>query len=134
MRTWTFYQSHGISHRSFARDSPPLGTWKDFMPYTNAIWIYYLFDYIIKKYEGSATPLNNFLKETKELRENLDPDRRISDGGFRSAAEILDYCVKQGWIDEVDMIDLETSRVLDETSVTVTATSGSQSTDGSHES
>jgi len=82
------------------------------MPYTNVIWISYIFNYTIKKYEG-VLPLADFLKETRELREKLDPDRRCFNGGFTCASEILDYCVKQGWIDEEDLIDSDTSGVLD---------------------
>lgn len=78
------------------------------MPYTNVIWIYYLFNYTINKYEG-VMPLADFLKETKELREKLDPDRRCFNGGFTCSSEILDYCARQGWIDEDDLLDSDAS-------------------------
>lgn len=83
------------------------------MPYTNVIWIWYLFDYTIKKYEG-VLPLTEFLKETGELREKLDPDRRIFNGGFGCASEILDYCVRQGWVYEEDLMDSDLGSGLEE--------------------
>jgi hypothetical protein len=82
------------------------------MPYTNVIWIYYLFNYTVKKYEG-ILPLADFLKETREVREKLDPERRCFNGGFTCASEVLDYCVRQGWIDEEDLIDTDISSALD---------------------
>jgi serine/threonine-protein kinase haspin len=113
MRTWAFFRSNGLSHPSFEKAEPPSsGTWKDFMPYTNVIWIYYLFNYTINKYEG-VLPLGDFLKETREVREMLDPDRRCFNTGFTCASEILNYCVRQGWIDEEDLIDSDTSSVRD---------------------
>lgn len=57
-------------------------------------------------------PLVDFLKETREVREKLDPDRRCFSGGFTCASEILGYCVRQGWIDAEDLIDTDTSSVL----------------------
>jgi len=113
MRTWAFFRSHGLSHPSFDKvTSSSSGTWKGFMPYTNVIWVYYLFNYTTNKYEG-VLPLGDFLKETKELRGKLDPDRRCSNGGFTCASEILDYCVRQGWIDEEDLIDSDVSSFVE---------------------
>lgn len=113
MRTWAFFRSHSLSHPSF--DIAKLSsqsTWNDFIPYTNVIWIYYLFNYTINKYEG-VLPLTDFLRETKELREKLDPDGRCLNGGFTCASEMLNYCVKQGWINGEDLIDSDVSSMVE---------------------
>jgi hypothetical protein len=53
------------------------------------------------------------LRETKELREKLDPDGRCLNGGFTCASEMLNYCVKQGWINGEDLIDSDVSSMVE---------------------
>lgn len=60
---------------------------------------------IIKFYKGTdRESLKSFVEETSELRTRIDPDRRLFDGGFESAEEVLAFCVDEGWIDEKDLM------------------------------
>lgn len=112
MRIWALFRSHGLTHASFDKPATHLRSpWADFTPYTNVIWISYLFNYTINKYTG-VTSLAGFLKETKDLRDRLHPDRSAPNGGFTRASDILAYCVTQGWIHAEDLVDANSSSVF----------------------
>lgn len=106
MRTWAFFRSHSTTHPLFdSADTPAHGSWEDYMPYTNVIWLYYLLTTIIKLYKGTdSEALEKFMEETEDLRARIAPDRRLFDGGFESAGEVLSFCVDEGWINENDLI------------------------------
>ncbi len=84
------------------------------MPYTNVIWLYYVLKYVAGKYKGPQTPFKKFLTDTDELWKRLNPDKSHSDGAFSSAMEVLEYCVRQGWIEEKELVEMDASYVSDQ--------------------
>ena len=76
-------------------------SWKEYMPYSNVLWIRYLYFYLqrdFKKQGGEKAVLKEFLAQTKELRTRMDT--RTKEGAFGSAQEVLVYVVEQGWVSE----------------------------------
>ncbi len=118
MKNWAFFRHQGLNHpltddvdTSWDKELE----WKDFHPFTNVIWIYYALTFILKEFKGGNKEKAKFEDETKELRERLDPDRKVEDGGFSSAEDIRKYCVGKGWLSAEDTNDVleddEESRV-----------------------
>ncbi|KAI0446050.1 hypothetical protein F4803DRAFT_77414 [Xylaria telfairii] len=75
-------------------------TWAIYEPYTNVLWLAYLYDWMVKNFRGLKKELNSFKRATKELWSYLDPEADESVPGFESASDILRYAVEIGWIDE----------------------------------
>lgn len=97
MRNWIFFRTHGIHHPLFDSVNPPqCGSWADFEPYTNVIWLWYILTHVLEKYKGKGK--REFLKETEELRAFLHPDVRVYDGGFGDVGAVYEYCMEKGWL------------------------------------
>ena len=112
MRAWVAFKTHGTTHRLWNKRAIRPDQWKIFHPYTNVIWIWYLLNHMIQFYDGEEL-IDDFVNETYELRIKLNPDRTFSEGAFRRSGEVLDFCVRQGWISEDDLSDLGVSSFED---------------------
>ncbi|KAI1125021.1 hypothetical protein F5Y10DRAFT_18654 [Nemania abortiva] len=75
-------------------------TWAVHEPYTNVLWLAYLYEWMVDNFSGLKKELNSFKRATKELWSHLDPEADESVPGFESASDILRYAVEIGWIDE----------------------------------
>ena len=76
-------------------------SWKEYTPYSNVLWIRYLYFYLqrdFKKHGGDKAVLKEFQEQTKVLRTRMDT--RTKDGAFMSAQEVLIHVVEQGWVSE----------------------------------
>lgn len=96
MRNWIFFRTHGIHPLFDSLNPPPSGSWADFEPFTNVIWLWYILTHVLERYRGKGK--GEFLRETEELRAFLHPDVRIYDGGFSDVRAVYEYCVEKGWI------------------------------------
>ncbi|KAI0481483.1 hypothetical protein F4859DRAFT_512629 [Xylaria cf. heliscus] len=74
-------------------------TWAIHEPYTNVLWLAYLYDWMVENFRGLKRELNSFRRATKELWSYLDPEADESVPGFESASDILRYAVEIGWVD-----------------------------------
>ncbi|KAI1180041.1 hypothetical protein F4777DRAFT_358481 [Nemania sp. FL0916] len=75
-------------------------TWAIHEPYTNVLWLAYLYEWMVDNFRGPKKELNSFKRTTKEMWLHLDPEADESVPGFESASDILRYAVEIGWIDE----------------------------------
>ncbi|KAI1743562.1 hypothetical protein F4680DRAFT_348148 [Xylaria scruposa] len=75
-------------------------TWTIHEPYTNVLWLAYLYEWMVENFRGLKKELNSFKRTTKELWSYLNPEADESMPGFASASDILCYAVEIGWIDE----------------------------------
>ncbi|KAJ8128172.1 hypothetical protein O1611_g5465 [Lasiodiplodia mahajangana] len=75
-------------------------TWAIHEPYTNVLWLAYLYEWMVDNFSGLKKELNSFKRVTKELWSHLDPEADESVPGFESASDILRYAVEIGWIEE----------------------------------
>ncbi|KAI9742573.1 MAG: hypothetical protein M1818_003713 [Claussenomyces sp. TS43310] len=106
MRNWALFGTRRIANPSLDGSDHPQqqrGSWEDFMPYTNVIWLWFLLDYVMKHYKGPKKDMAAFRKQTSQLRKRLHPDTKMSHGSFRGAYEVLEYALQQKWIDAVDL-------------------------------
>ncbi|KAJ8120392.1 hypothetical protein ONZ43_g2889 [Nemania bipapillata] len=75
-------------------------TWAIHEPYTNVLWLAYLYEWMADNFSGPKKEVNSFKRATKELWTYLDPEADENVPGFESASDILRYAVEIGWIDE----------------------------------
>jgi serine/threonine-protein kinase haspin len=74
-------------------------SWAQHEPYTNVLWLAYIYDYIVRNFQGPKKELNAFKKTTKDFWLHLDPEADDSIPGFASASDIVMFAVESGWID-----------------------------------
>ncbi|KAI0200725.1 hypothetical protein F4808DRAFT_149978 [Astrocystis sublimbata] len=75
-------------------------TWAIHEPYTNVLWLAYIYEWMVDNFRGLRRELNSFRRVTKEMWSFLDPQADESVPGFGSASDILRYAVETGWVDE----------------------------------
>lgn len=74
--------------------------WRVYAPYSNVLWLAYIFEYMIGKFRGPKKDLTMFKRLTESLWHHLDPDADAQVPGFESASDIVRYAVESGWVDE----------------------------------
>ncbi|GAW19282.1 hypothetical protein ANO14919_087680 [Xylariales sp. No.14919] len=75
-------------------------TWAVHEPYTNVLWLAYLYEWMVEHYHGPRKEVNSFKRATKEFWSYLDPEAGENMPGFESASDILRYAVEIGWLEE----------------------------------
>lgn len=97
MRNWSLFHKQGLDLDFPEEPTMPAEPWKDFTPYTNVFWLFYIVHYATSHFTGSPDDLISFVRETKELRKMLDPNKDWRNA-FESASDALDYVTEQGWV------------------------------------
>src|SRR5271167_3767341 len=113
MRVWTLFRGYGTDHALWNSQEDIAShsrKWSVHCPFNNVLWIHYIMEYLIKRVKRHVD-LAGFLGETELLREKLNPDRPACEGGFASAAKVLEFCLEQGWINMEDVTSMEDSRL-----------------------
>lgn len=87
-------------------------SWMVHNPYTNVLWLAYIYQYLIGHFKGDPKGLSRFKRTTKELLEHLDPDSPRHVLSFPSACGVVRYAAEAGWITEQQLMD-ESSRLDD---------------------
>ncbi|EFQ27167.1 hypothetical protein CGRA01v4_07486 [Colletotrichum graminicola] len=90
-------------------DGEPL-SWDVYVPYTNVLWLAYLYQYMAKGFAGDKKDVAEFKKVTKEMWKYLDPDAKAGTPAFGSAAEVVRFAVEAGWIHESQLMGCEEER------------------------
>ncbi|KAI1268690.1 hypothetical protein F5Y18DRAFT_239570 [Xylariaceae sp. FL1019] len=75
-------------------------SWTTHEPYTNVLWLAYLYDWMVEHFRGPKKEVNTFKRATKEFWSYLDPEAAADLPGFDSASDIVRYAVEAGWLDE----------------------------------
>jgi hypothetical protein len=105
MRAWNCFSTQLYKNPQIGdKVKAPKGAWRKFKPYSNALWIYYIFDFLVTNYKGGES-LDRFLGETKELRRRLDPDTPRWRSAFDSACDVLEFCEEEGWITQAESLN-----------------------------
>ncbi|PMD40861.1 hypothetical protein L207DRAFT_346723 [Hyaloscypha variabilis F] len=103
MRTFLATGSRLMSAAYVDGDSSMHGhSWSEFIPYTNVLWIRYLLFYLehdLKKH-GDKKALEEFKSDTKDFKSKLNPRTTPWNGAFVNARQVLEFCVKAGWVTE----------------------------------
>ncbi|KAL2201216.1 hypothetical protein P885DRAFT_65497 [Corynascus similis CBS 632.67] len=88
--------------------SPATGepiSWRAYHPYTNVLWLAYLYAYMVKHFAGDVKDLKGFRRETRELWAHLDPGAPAGVLSFPSAGEVVRFAVEAGWVGESQVVD-----------------------------
>ncbi|KAI1330427.1 hypothetical protein F5Y16DRAFT_363101 [Xylariaceae sp. FL0255] len=75
-------------------------SWRTHEPYTNVLWLAYLYNWMIENFQGPKKEVSAFKRTTKEFWSYLDPEADEDQPGFESASDIVRYAVEAGWLDE----------------------------------
>jgi serine/threonine-protein kinase haspin len=81
-------------------------SWKGYYPYTNVLWLAYLYGYLISHFKGDKKELASFKKETAELWMHLDPGAPRDVLSFPSAGDVVRFAVEAGWVAEGQLVDV----------------------------
>ncbi|KAK7990805.1 HASPIN protein kinase [Apiospora arundinis] len=73
--------------------------WALHEPYTNVLWLAYIYEYLVDNFKGPKKELNSFKRATKDFWTHLNPEADDSVPGFASASDIVMFAVESGWID-----------------------------------
>ncbi|SPJ80320.1 uncharacterized protein FTOL_08712 [Fusarium torulosum] len=92
-------------------------SWDAYAPYTNVLWLAYLYEYITSHYKGEKKELARFKKETQELWKYLDPDAGEEVPCFGCAADVVCFAVEAGWIRQEQLNGAEESLLEREDSI-----------------
>ncbi|KAI2609144.1 hypothetical protein GGR54DRAFT_618612 [Hypoxylon sp. NC1633] len=79
-------------------------TWTRHEPYTNVLWLAYIYDWMVNHFRGPKKELNTFKRLTRELWTYLNPDTDDSVTGFGSASDVVRFSLESGWIEENQLV------------------------------
>lgn len=79
-------------------------SWEAYTPYTNVLWLAYLYRYLVDNFKGDKQELARFQEETKEMWSYLDPEAEDSVPCFGSAADVVCFGVEAGWAREEQLL------------------------------
>ncbi|KAF4506892.1 hypothetical protein G6O67_006928 [Ophiocordyceps sinensis] len=99
-------------------------SWDTYAPYTNVLWLAYLYRYLGDSFKGAKRDLTRFSKETKEMWKHLDPEANDDVLCFGSAADVVCFAVEAGWIREEQLRGTEASMLDKEDSIIVSQAGG----------
>lgn len=94
-------------------------SWDAYAPYTNVLWLAYLYEYLLTNFAGDKKELARFKKETHEMWKYLNPEAKDDLPCFGSAADIVMFGVEAGWISQEQLIGAEESVLEREDSIIV---------------
>lgn len=86
-------------------DGRPI-SWKDFSPYTNVLWLAYLYGYLVRSFSGEKHDLAGFRRLTRELWLHMDPNAPPAILSFANATDIVRFSVEAGWLTEEQLMDV----------------------------
>ncbi|KAH6964092.1 hypothetical protein DER45DRAFT_610421 [Fusarium avenaceum] len=92
-------------------------SWDAYAPYTNVLWLAYLYEYITSHYKGEKKELARFKKETREMWKYLDPEAGEEVPCFGCAADVVCFAVEAGWIRQEQLNGAEESLLEREDSI-----------------
>ncbi|KAF4957526.1 hypothetical protein FSARC_11257 [Fusarium sarcochroum] len=95
-------------------------SWDAYAPYTNVLWLAYLYEYLTSHFKGDKKELTRFKKETIEMWKYLNPDAEESVPCFSCAADVVCFAVEAGWIRQDQLNGTEESLVEREDSIIAT--------------
>lgn len=104
-------------------------SWHQHHPYTNALWLAYLYEYLITNFQGEQKEMKIFKKETQELWAHLDPEASLEIMSFSSAEDIVEFAVEAGWITAAQLASCGVSEdysIMGEESIIETRVAGAE--------
>lgn len=78
--------------------------WTRYHPYTNVLWLAYIYQYMVAGFGGEKKSLMQFKKETKEMWLHLNPEAPRTVLSFSSAGDVVRFAAECGWIREEQLV------------------------------
>lgn len=78
--------------------------WTRYYPYTNVLWLAYIYQYMASGFRGDRKSLTQFKRETKEMWLHLNPEAPRTVLSFSSAGDVVRFAVEGGWVREEQLI------------------------------
>jgi serine/threonine-protein kinase haspin len=91
-------------------------SWTGYYPYTNVLWLAYVYQYLVNNFRGDKKSLAGFRRTTKEMWLHLDPEAPRTVLSFSSAGDVVRFAVETGWVREDQLVGDDAS-CLDRVSV-----------------
>ncbi|KEZ44814.1 Protein kinase-like domain [Scedosporium apiospermum] len=107
-----------------AFDGDPI-SWTVFAPYTNVLWLAYIYEYLVAHFSGERKELTRFKRLTKEMWTHLNPGAKAGTPCFGSAGDVVRFAVEAGWILESHVVGDGSTFVEREDSIVVEEEGGS---------
>jgi len=107
-----------------AFDGDPI-SWTVFAPYTNVLWLAYIYEYLVAHFSGERKELTLFKRLTKEMWTHLNPGAKAGTPCFGSAGDVVRFAVEAGWILESHVVGDGSTFVEREDSIVVEEEGGS---------
>ncbi|KAK4137833.1 hypothetical protein BT67DRAFT_370703 [Trichocladium antarcticum] len=79
-------------------------SWQTYAPYTNVLWLAYLYGYLARHFAGPREWVRGWRRETAELWKHLDPRAPRQVLSFPSAGEVVRFAVEAGWMGEEQVV------------------------------
>ena len=90
-------------------------SWEAYEPYTNVLWLAYLYQYLVKNFSGDKKEVRSFRATTVKLWAQLNPNAGDDVPLLDCAQDVVDLAVEEGWIRPDQIVDGDT--VLREESI-----------------
>jgi len=92
-------------HHRTPYDEGPEGpiSWREYKPYSNVLWLAYLYDYLTGHFQGGARELARFRRTTAEFWSHLNPDAPPEILSFPSATDVVAFAAEAGWVSEAQL-------------------------------
>ncbi|KAK3504630.1 hypothetical protein B0T13DRAFT_10889 [Neurospora crassa] len=123
--------------RAHLLDNTPEGkpiSWAGYYPYTNVLWLSYIYSYLCRHFKGDKRELKAWREETEEMWRYLDPEqvddvRQEGSIGFGAAGDVVVFAVEKGWITEEQVMDVgdRSTMLFEESRLGVPPTEGMKS-------
>lgn len=78
--------------------------WTRYYPYTNVLWLAYIYQYMIGSFRGDKKSLTQFRRQTKEMWSHLNPEAPKTVLSFSGAGDVVRFAVECGWIKEEQLV------------------------------
>ena len=88
--------------------------WEGYYPYTNVLWLAYIYEYLTSNFRGDRADLTKFKRTTKEFWSHLNPEAPRETLSFSSATDVIRYAVESGWLSETQLMGYKDSHVWSE--------------------
>lgn len=84
-------------------DGQPI-SWRSYHPYTNVLWLAYVYNYLVRNFCGEKQDLVRFRRTTRQLWLHLNPESPPAILSFGSATDVVCFAVEAGWLTEAQLL------------------------------
>lgn len=98
-------EAHDVPYAPSALTGGAPLSWAGHHPYTNVLWLAYIYRFLVEHFRGEKKALAAWRRETRELARHLDPAAPRAVLSFGSACDVVRYAADAGWVTEEQLMD-----------------------------